>query len=211
MHRITQTNQEWEKKVQRAFKRDKDPHRAQKHLGECREFGSWYYRLILEATRRKVMKQLQGRKILHASEELCDYRCFMATCFKRGRIRIFLRQLLRKEKPQFSCDTVCCPLTQMYINHPEDLALTLSLHMADWLKKPMHHSGPITEANGDWEQLCANQSAFNNATEHLGIPQRYIDLIWEVMVPNHVKVVRSWRHNYSNRRQRRSSTKPSKT
>jgi hypothetical protein len=79
----------------------------------------------------------------------------------------------------------------MYINHPEKLALTLSLHMAVWFKKPMHHSEPITEANGDWEQLCTNQSAFKKATEHLGIPQRYIDLIWEaiVTVPNHENVV----------------------
>ena len=79
----------------------------------------------------------------------------------------------------------------MYINHPEELALTLSLHMADWFKKPPHHSGPITEANGDWAQLCTNQSAFNKSTEHLGIPQRYVDLIWEAMVtvPNHEKVV----------------------
>jgi hypothetical protein len=79
----------------------------------------------------------------------------------------------------------------MYINHPEELALTLSLHMADWFKKLMHHSWPITEANGDWEQLCTNQSAFNKATEHLGIPQIYIDLIWEaiVTVPNHEKAV----------------------
>ena len=104
---------------------------------------------FLEEERRKVMKQLQGRKILQASEELCDYRRFMVTCFKRGRLTIFLRQLLGEEKPQFSCDTVRCPLTQMYINHLEELALTLSLHMADWFKKPMHHSGPITEANGD--------------------------------------------------------------
>ena len=48
MHQITQASQEWEKKVQRAFKRDKDPHRAQKQLGECGEFGPWYYRLITE-------------------------------------------------------------------------------------------------------------------------------------------------------------------
>ena len=63
--------------------------------------------------------------------------------------------------------------------------------MADWFKRPTHHSGPITEANGDWEQLCTNQCAFNKATEHLGIPQGYIDLIWEaiVTVPNHEKVV----------------------
>ena len=164
MHQITQASQEWEKKVQRDFKRDKDPHRAQKQLGECGEFRPWYYRLITEPPnlgfpeeeRRKVMKQLQGRKILHASEELCDYRRFMVTCFKRGRLTIILRQLLGEKKPQFSCDTVCCPLTQMYINHPEELALTLSLHMADWFKKPTHHSGPITEADGDWEQLCTN-------------------------------------------------------
>ena len=79
----------------------------------------------------------------------------------------------------------------MYINHPEELALTLSLHMADWFKKPTHHSGPITETNGDWERLCTSQGAFNQATEHLGIPQRYIDLIWEavVTVPNHEQVV----------------------
>jgi hypothetical protein len=132
---------------------------------------------FLEEERRKVMKQLQGGKIIHASEELCDYRRFMITCYKRGRLRIFLRQLLREEKPQFSCGTVHCPLTQMYINHPEELALTLSLHMADWFKTPMHHPGLITEANGDWKQLCTNRTAFNKATEHLGIPQRYIDLI----------------------------------
>ena len=115
----------------------------------------------------------------------------MVTCFKQGRLTIFLRQLRGEEKPQFSCDTVRCPLTHMYINHPEELALTLSLHMVDWFKKPTHHSGPITEANGDWEQLCTNQSAFNKATEHLGIPQGYTDLIWEaiVTVPNHEKVV----------------------
>jgi hypothetical protein len=199
MHQITQASQEWEKKVQRTFKRDKDPHRAQKQLGECGEFGPWYYRLLtepphlsfLEEKRRKVMKQLQGRRILHVSEELCDYRRFMVTCFKRDRLTIFLRQLLGEEKPQFSCDTVRCPLTQMYINHPEELALTLSLHMADWFKKPTHHSGPITEANGDWERLCTIQGAFHQATDHLGIPQRYIDLIWEaiVKVPNHEQVV----------------------
>ena len=38
MHQIMQASQEWENKVQRAFKRDKDPHRAQKQLGECGEF-----------------------------------------------------------------------------------------------------------------------------------------------------------------------------
>ena len=97
MHQIMQASQEWENKVQRAFKRDKDPHRAQKQLGECGEFGPWYYRLIteppnlgfLDGERRKVMKQLQGRKILHASEELCEYRRFMVTCFKQGRLTIF--------------------------------------------------------------------------------------------------------------------------
>ena len=82
MHQIMQASQEWEKKVQRAFKRGKDPHRAQKPLGECGEFGPWYYRLLteppnlgfLDGKRRKVLKQLQGRKIHHASEELCNYR-----------------------------------------------------------------------------------------------------------------------------------------
>jgi hypothetical protein len=59
------------------------------------------------------------------------------------------------------------------------------------VQAPTHHSEPITEANADCERLCTNQSAFNQATDHLGIPQRYIDLIWEaiVTVPNHEKVV----------------------
>ena len=120
---------------------------------------SWFYALInlsISKSPPQSFYSLRG-SIFHASEELCDYRRFMVTCFKRGRLTILLRQLLGEEKPQFSCDTVCCPLTQMYFNHPEELALTLSLHMADWFKKPTHHSGLITEANGDWEQLCTNQ------------------------------------------------------
>ena len=68
----------WERKVRQAFKRDEDPNRAQKQLGECGQNGPSYYRLLREPPsleflaqeRHKVMQQLHGRKRLQASEEL---------------------------------------------------------------------------------------------------------------------------------------------
>ena len=84
----------------------------------------------------------------------------MVGCFKRGRLKIFLRNLLGEQKPQFTCDTVKCPLTDMYINHPEELAWTLSTNLQAWFKKPEHHLGPITEADGDWEKLGTDRKAF---------------------------------------------------
>ena len=130
LQEIRKCSKAWESKVKRAFKRVEDPHRAQKHLGECGEYGPWYYRLLTEPPsleflameRHKIMKKLHGRKRLQASEELCEYRKFMVGCFKRGRLKIFLRNLLGEQKPQFTCDTVKCPLTDMYINHPEEIA-----------------------------------------------------------------------------------------
>ena len=189
LQEIRKCSKAWESKVKRAFKRDEDPHRAQKHLGECGEYGPWYYRLLTEPPsleflakeRHKILTKLQGRKRLQASEELCEYRKFMVGCFKRGRLKIFLRNLLGEQKPQFTCDTVKCPLTDMYINHPEELAWTLSTNLQDWFKKPDHHLGPITEADGDWEKLGTDYKAFCSATEHLGIPDKYLGLIWEAL------------------------------
>ena len=43
LQEIRKCSKAWESKVKRAFKRDEDPHRAQKHLGECGEYGPWYY------------------------------------------------------------------------------------------------------------------------------------------------------------------------
>jgi hypothetical protein len=136
---------------------------------------------FLAKERHKILKKLQGRKRLQASEGLCEYRKFMVECFKRGRLKIFLRNLLGEQKPQFTCDTVKCPLTDMYINHPEELAWTLSTNLQDWFKKPDHHLGPITEADGDWEKLGTDHKAFCSATEHLGIPDKYLGLIWEAL------------------------------
>ena len=110
----------------------------------------------------------------------------MVGCYKRGRLKIFLRNLLGEHKPQFSCDTIRCPLTDMYINHPEELAWTLSHHFQDWFSKPVHHQGPITEASGDWFKLSTDKPTFIAATTHLGIPEPYLELIWGAMqtVPN---------------------------
>jgi hypothetical protein len=59
----------------------------------------------------------------------------------RGRLRIFLRNLLGEHKPQFNCDTIRGPITDMYMNNPEELAWTISLHFQDWFSKPKHHEG----------------------------------------------------------------------
>ena len=75
--------------------------------------------------------RLHERKRLQASEELCAYRKFMVGCYQRGRIKIFLRNLLGEHKPKFDCDTIRCPLTDMFINHPEELAWVLSIHFQD--------------------------------------------------------------------------------
>ena len=154
---IYKRSRAWEQKVERAFKRDEDPHRAQKQLGECGEYRPSYYRLLREPPsleflaqeRQKVMHRLHGRNRLQASEELCVYRKFMVGCYQRGHIKIFLHNLLVEHKPQFSCDTIRCSLTDIYINHQKELAWTLSLHFQDWFKKPLHHQGPITKADGD--------------------------------------------------------------
>jgi hypothetical protein len=69
----------------------------------------------------------------------------------------------------------------MYINHPEELAWTLSLHFQDWFSKPEHHQGPITAADGDWLKLGTDKSTFRAATTHLGIPEPYLELIWEAI------------------------------
>ena len=58
----------------------------------------------------------------------------MVGCYQRGRIKIFLRNLLGEHKPKFDCDTICCLLTEAYINHPEELAWVLSLHFQDWFR-----------------------------------------------------------------------------
>ena len=136
------------------------------------------------------MQQLHGRKRLQASEELCAYRKFMVGCYQRGRIKIFLRNLLGEHKPKFDCDTIRCPLTDMYINHPEELAWVLSLHFQDWFSKPAHHQGPITEADGDWLKLGTDKLTFQEATNHLGIPEQYTELIWEALqtVPHKTEI-----------------------
>ena len=77
----------------------------------------------------------------------------MVGCYQRGRIKIFLRNLLGEHKPKFDCDTIRCSLTEAYINHPEELAWVLSLHFQNWFRKPAHHQGPITEADSDWLKL----------------------------------------------------------
>jgi hypothetical protein len=165
-------------KVIQAFKRDEDPHQAQKQLGECGQYGTSYYRLLREPPslaflaqeRHKVMQPLHGRKRLQSSEDLCAYRKFMVGCYKRGRIRIFLSNLLGEHKPKFGCDTIRCPLTATYINHLEELAWVLSLHFQDWFSKPAHHQEPITEADGDWMKLGTDKQTYQAATNHLGIP-----------------------------------------
>jgi len=194
MDEIYKRSKAWEQKVERAFKRDEDPHRAQKHLGTCGDTRPSYYRLLREPPsleflaqeRQKVLNQLHGRKRLQALEELCAYRKFMVGCYQRGRIKIFLRNLLGEHKPHFSGDTIRCPLTDIYINHPDELAWTLSLHFQDWFTKPSHHQGPITEADGDWIELGSNKQIFQDATSHLGVPEQYLDLIWAALqtVPN---------------------------
>ena len=158
-------------------------------MGECGEYGPWYYRLLTEPPsleflakeRHKILKKLHGRKRLQASEELCEYQKIMVGCFKRGRLKIFLCNLLSEQKPQFTCDTVKFPLTDMYINHPEELAWTLSTNLQDWFKKPDHHLVPITEADGDWEKLGTDRNAFCMATDYLGIPDKYLGFIWEAL------------------------------
>jgi hypothetical protein len=75
---IYKQSQAWECKVIKAFRRGEDPHRAQKQLEECGQYGPSYYRLLREPPtleflaqeRHKVMQQLHGRKRLQASEEL---------------------------------------------------------------------------------------------------------------------------------------------
>ena len=54
------------------------------------------------------------------------------------------------------------------------------------VQKPLHHQGPITEADGNWMQLGTNKQAFQDATSHLGVPEQYLDLIWIALqtVPN---------------------------
>ena len=78
----------------------------------------------------------------------------------------------------------------MYINHPEKLAWVLSLHFQNWFSKPSHHQRPITEADGDWIKLVTDKQTFQAATNHLGIPDQYIELIWEALqtVP-HMSVI----------------------
>ena len=208
----------WERKVVQAFKRDEDPHRAQKQLGDCGQYWPSYYRLLREPPsleflaqeRHKVMQQLHERKRLQASEELCAYRKFMVGCYQRGRIKIFLRNLLGEHKPKFDCDTIRCPLTEMYINHPEELAWVLSLHFQDWFSKPAHHQGPITEADGDWLQLGTDKQTFQAATSHLGIPEQYTELIWEALqtVPHKAEMTQELQAGRSHPR-RRSSAGPS--
>jgi hypothetical protein len=107
---IYKRSQAWECKVIEAFQTDEDPHRAQKQLGECGQYGPSYYRLLREPPtqeflaqeRHKVLQQLHGRKRLRASVELCAYR--------------------KEHKPMFDCDTIRCPLPETYINHPEEIA-----------------------------------------------------------------------------------------
>jgi hypothetical protein len=65
----------------------------------------------------------------------------------------------------------------MYINHPGELAWVLSIHFQDWFSKPAHHQGPIAEADGDWIKLGTDKQTFQAATNHLGIPDQYIELI----------------------------------
>ena len=69
----------------------------------------------------------------------------------------------------------------MYINHPEELAWVLSIHFQNWFSKPEHHQEPITEADGDWLKLGTDKQTFQEATSHLGIPEQYIELIWEAL------------------------------
>ena len=78
----------------------------------------------------------------------------------------------------------------MYINHPEELAWVLSLHFQDWLSKPAHHQGPITEADRDWLKLGTDKQTFQEATNHLGIPEQYTELIWEALqtVPHKLEI-----------------------
>ena len=80
----------------------------------------------------------------------------------------------------------------MYINHPEELAWVLSIHFQDWLIKPAHHQGPVTEADRDWIKLGTGKQTFQAATSHLGIPDQYIELIWEAlqMVPHKSAIVK---------------------
>ena len=139
-----------------------------------------------------MMQQLHGRRRLQVSEEICAYRKFMVGCYQRGRIKVFLRNLLGEHKPKFDCDTIRCPLTQAYINHPEELAWVLSLHFQDWFSKTAHQQISITEADDDWIKLGTDKLTFQAATNHLGIPDKYTELIWEALqtVPNKDMIAR---------------------
>jgi hypothetical protein len=102
LQEIYKRRKAWEQKVKRALKRNEDPDRAQKQLGEGGQYEPSYYRLLTELPtldflaqeRQKVMHQLHGREQLQASEDLFAYRKFMVGCYKRGRLKIFLRNLL---------------------------------------------------------------------------------------------------------------------
>jgi hypothetical protein len=138
------------------------------------------------------MQELHGRKRLQASEELCAYRKFMVGCYQRGRIKVFLRNLLGEHKPKFDCVRIRCPLTEACISHPDELAWVLLLHFQDWFSEPAHHQGSITDAVGDWRKLGTNKLTFQAATNHQGIPDKYTELIWEGLqtVPNKDMIAR---------------------
>ena len=50
--------------------------------------------------------------------------------------------------------------------------------------------GLITETDGDCEKLGTDRNTFCMATEHLGIPDKYLGLIWEALtaVPQRTKL-----------------------
>ncbi len=56
----------------------------------------------------------------------------------------------------------------------------------------MHHQGPITEADDDWIKLGMDKQTFQAATNHLGIPDKYLELIWEALqtVPHKAVIVK---------------------
>jgi hypothetical protein len=151
-----------------------------------------------------VLQQLHGRKRLQASEELCACRKLMVGCYQRGRIKVILRNLLGEHKPKFDCDTIRCPLTKTYINHPEELVWVLLLNFQDWFSKPAHHQGPITEEDGDCLKLGTDKLTFQAETYHLGIPDKYTELIWEAQqtVPNKDMIARDFQaaQHYPQRR-----------
>jgi hypothetical protein len=63
------------------------------------------------------------------------------------------------------------------------------LHFQGWFSKSAHHQGPYTEADGDWLKLDTDKLTFQAATYHLGIPDKYTELIWET-VPNKDMIAR---------------------